>query len=71
MLVICTKAPEPLYDMLRLKEKVEIYYDTIPELSKIPKGENGIIVFDAMVLDNGRPQIAQMFIRERNIGYIS
>ncbi len=72
-IVICTKAPEPLYDMLkdRLKDKVEISYDTIPELSKMPKSENGIIIFDDMVLDKGRPQIGQMFIRGRKLGYSS
>lgn len=72
-LIIITKAPEPLYDLLekRLKNRVEIYYDgKIPEFEKLDKDKNGLIIFDDMVLTPNK-SIGEIFIRGRKLGYSS
>jgi hypothetical protein len=69
-IIICTKAPEDLYDYLIKKiDDVEIHYEGfIPEFQKMNKGENALIIFDDLVLDKNT-QIAEMFIRGRKLGY--
>lgn len=72
-IIICSLAQEPLYDMVkkRLKDKAEIYYDgIIPEIEPMPKGQNALIIFDDLVL-NQSPIIGQYFIRGRKKGYSS
>lgn len=72
-IIVCTKEEEPLYDFMKakLKDKMEIYYHgEIPELKKMPKDENGIVIFDDLVLDK-KPEIGQMYIRGRKLGYSS
>ena len=51
-IIIVSKAEEPLYDMLQDKLKnISIHYEgNIPEIEKMKKGQNGLIVFDDMVL---------------------
>jgi len=69
-IIICTKAPEPLYDYLVSKiNNVEMHYEgIIPEFEKMDKGENALVIFDDLVLDKN-PKIAEMFIRGRKLGY--
>lgn len=69
-IVICTKAPEPLYDYLINKIKdIEIHYEgMIPEFEKMNKGENALVIFDDLVLDKN-PKISEMYIRGRKLGY--
>ena len=69
-IIICTKAEEPLYDFLKSKIKaVEIHYDgTIPDFEKIPSPNNGLVIFDDLVLDKN-PKIGEMYIRGRKLGY--
>lgn len=72
-LIIITKAPEPLYTMLekKLKNRVEIYYDgDMPEFEKLESDQNGLIIFDDMVLTPDK-RIGEMFIRGRKLGYSS
>lgn len=71
-IIICTKATEPLYDFLQDKLKtnqLEIYYNgEIPEFEKMDKGQNGLIIFDDLILTKN-PKIGEMFIRGRKLGY--
>jgi hypothetical protein len=71
-IIICTKAEEPLYTYLQDKLKssqVEIYYDgKIPEFEKMDSGQNGLVIFDDLVLDKNKA-IGEMFIRGRKLGY--
>lgn len=71
-IIICTKAEEPLYSYLQDKLKgsqVEIYYGgKIPEFEKMDKGNNGLVIFDDLVLDKNKA-IGEMFIRGRKLGY--
>jgi len=71
-IIICTKAEEPLYSYLQDKLKgsqVEIYYGgKIPEFEKMDKGQNGLVIFDDLVLDKNKA-IGEMFIRGRKLGY--
>jgi hypothetical protein len=69
-IIICTKATEPLYDYLKDKiNSIEIYYEgKIPEFEKMKEGENGLVIFDDLVLDNNKA-IGEMFIRGRKLGY--
>ena len=70
---IVTKAPEPLYDFICSKLKqCSIYYidQGYPELNKMAKGENGLVIFDDLVLTKDN-RIGEMFIRGRKLGYSS
>jgi len=70
-IIICTKATEPLYDMLqkKLKTGLEIHYNgEIPEFEKMDSNKNGLVIFDDLVLDKN-PKIGEMFIRGRKLGY--
>ena len=69
-IIIVSKAEEPLYDMLQDKLKnVSIHYEgNVPEIEKMKKGQNGLIVFDDMVLTHNN-KIGEMFIRGRKLGY--
>lgn len=71
-IIICTKAEEPLYSYLQDKLKssqVEIHYGgKIPEFEKMDKGQNGLVIFDDLVLDKNKA-IGEMFIRGRKLGY--
>ena len=72
-IIIITKEEERLYSHLldRLKDGVEIHYGgTVPEFEKMAKGENGLVVFDDMVLTKNN-KIGEMFIRGRKLGYSS
>lgn len=72
-IIIITKAEEPLYTMLqkKLKDRVEIYYDgDIPEFEKLEDNQNGLIIFDDMVLTPDK-RIGEIFIRGRKLGYSS
>jgi len=71
-IIIVSKAQEPLYDNLMDKLKnVEIYYEgIIPEIEKMEEGNNGLIIFDDMVLTKNN-KIGEMFIRGRKLGYSS
>lgn len=69
-IIIVSKAEEPLYDMLQDKLKnVSIHYEgNIPEIEKMKKGQNGLIVFDDQILTPNN-KIGEMFIRGRKLGY--
>ncbi len=70
---IITKASEPLYDFVCTKLKnCSIHYadQPWPDLPKMDKGENGLIVYDDMVLTKDN-RIGEMFIRGRKLGYSS
>lgn len=70
---VITKAEEPLYDLLqkRLKDRVEIFYNgEMPEFKKMENNENGLIIFDDMVLTKDN-RIGEIFIRGRKLGYSS
>lgn len=72
-IIIITKEEERLYSHLldRLKDGVEIHYGgSVPEFERMPKGENGLVVFDDMVLTKNN-KIGEMFIRGRKLGYSS
>jgi|GWRWMinimDraft_16_1066024.scaffolds.fasta_scaffold00962_5 hypothetical protein len=72
-IIIVSKSPEPLYDYLsdKLKASVEIHYEgAVPEIVKMDKGMNGLIIFDDMVLTKNN-KIGEMFIRGRKMGYSS
>lgn len=72
-IIIVSKSPEPLYDYLsdKLKTGIEIHYEgAIPEIVKMDKGLNGLIIFDDMVLTKNN-KIGEMFIRGRKMGYSS
>jgi hypothetical protein len=75
--IIITKAAEPLYDLMKskLKDQVEIIYmsersATMPTIAAMPKDQNGMIIYDDMVLDQSK-EIGEMFIRGRKLGYSS
>lgn len=57
-----------------LKDKVSIYYNengvNIPEFEKMENNENGLIIFDDMVLTPDF-KIGEIFIRGRKLGYSS
>jgi hypothetical protein len=71
-IIIVSKAEEPLYDMLQKKLKnISIHYEgNMPEITKMSKGQNGLIVFDDMVLTPNN-KIGEIFIRGRKLGYSS
>jgi len=71
-IIIITKEEELLYTHLQDKLKsVEIHYGgNVPEFEKMSKGENGLVVFDDMVLTRN-DKIGEMFIRGRKLGYSS
>lgn len=75
-IIVITKSAEPLYDLLqeRLKDKVSIYYNengvNIPEFEKMENNENGLIIFDDMVLTPDF-KIGEIFIRGRKLGFSS
>lgn len=72
-IIIISKAEEPLYDFLlhKIKDGIEIHYNgSIPEIDKMDKGLNGLIIFDDMVLTKNN-KIGEMFIRGRKLGYSS
>lgn len=72
-IVIVSKEEEPLYNYLqeKIKKGLEIHYQgSIPELNKMSKGQSGLVVFDDLVLDK-KPQIGEMYIRGRKLGYSS
>jgi hypothetical protein len=69
-IIVVSKAEEPLYDMMaeRLKN-VSIHYNgEVPDFPKMDKGENGLIIFDDMVLTKNN-KIGEAFIRLRKMGY--
>lgn len=74
--IVCTKAEEPLYSAMkkRLKDSVDIYYlangDSMPNIAKMNPGENGMIIYDDLVLDQDK-SIGEMYIRGRKLGYSS
>ena len=69
-IIIVSKAEETLYDMLQDKLKnVSIHYEgNVPEIEKMKKGQNGLIVFDDQILTPNN-KIGEMFIRGRKLGY--
>jgi hypothetical protein len=77
-IIIVTKEEEPLYDMMikriqsitSQKEQIEIHYGgKVPELPNLaPLKQNGIIVFDDMVLSQSK-QMGEIFIRCRKLGF--
>lgn len=69
-IIIVSKAEEPLYDMLQDKLKnISIHYNgEIPEIQKMDKSKNGLIVFDDMVLSPNN-KIGELFIRGRKLGF--
>jgi hypothetical protein len=71
-IIIITKEEEALYSHLIDKLKnVEIHYGgKVPEFEKMEKGDNGLIVFDDMVLTPNN-KIGEIFIRGRKLGYSS
>ena len=71
-IIIVTKEEEALYTHMADKLKgVSIHYEgKVPEFEKMPKGENGLVVFDDMVLTKNN-KIGEMFIRGRKLGYSS
>lgn len=73
-IIICTKAEEPLYTLLLeklKKDNVEIYYNgQVPDFEKMNNNENGLIIFDDLVLDKNK-KIGELFIRGRKLGYSS
>lgn len=71
-IIIITKEEERLYSHLQDKLKdVEIHYGgQMPDFEKLPKGQNGLVVFDDMVLTKNN-KIGEMFIRGRKLGYSS
>jgi len=72
-IIIITKEEELLYTHLadKLKDGIEIYYGgQVPEFEKMDKGQNGLVVFDDMVLTKNN-KIGEMFIRGRKLGYSS
>lgn len=71
-IIIITKEEERLYSHLIDKLKnVEIHYGgNVPDFAKMDKGENGLVVFDDMILTNNN-KIGEMFIRGRKLRYSS
>ena len=71
-IIIITKEEERLYSHLVDKCRgVEIHYGgKVPEFEKMAKGENGLVVFDDMILTKNNA-IGELFIRGRKLGYSS
>jgi len=71
-IIIITKEEERLYSHLVDKCKgVEIHYGgKVPEFEKMPKGENGLVVFDDMILTKNNA-IGELFIRGRKLQFSS
>jgi hypothetical protein len=71
-IIIVTKAVEPLYDLLVDKIKnIEIHYEgSYPNIEKMNKGENGLIIYDDQVTTKDN-RIAEMYIRGRKLHYSS
>lgn len=72
-IIICTKSDEKLYDYLleKIKKGIEIYYEgKIPEITKMPKGQSAIIIFDDLVTNNIKA-VNEQFIRGRKLNYSS
>ena len=72
-ILIITKAEEPLYNMLldKLSDRVQIFYDgEIPEFEPMGKKQNGLIIFDDMVMTPDK-RIGECFIRGRKLHYSS
>ena len=71
-IIIITKEEERLYSHLIDKCRgVEIHYGgKVPEFEKMAKGENGLVVFDDMILTKNNA-IGELFIRGRKLGYSS
>jgi hypothetical protein len=69
-IVIVSKAEEPLYDhLVDTLKNVKIYYNgVIPDIEKLDKGQNGLIIFDDMVLTPNN-KIGELFIRGRKLYY--
>jgi hypothetical protein len=69
-LIISTKAEEKLYDYLQEKiKKVEVYLEgKIPEITKMPKGQSGLLILDDLCLDK-KPEVGQMYIRGRKLSF--
>jgi len=69
-IIIVSKASEPLYDFLSDKLKgIEIHYEgAVPDLVKMDDGQNGLIIYDDMVLTKNN-KIGESFIRGRKLGY--
>lgn len=69
-IIIVSKAEEPLYDMIgdRLKQTTIHYNGHVPDVVKMDKNENGLIIFDDMVL-TPNSKIGELFIRGRKMGY--
>ena len=71
-IIVVTKAPEPLYDMLvdRIKN-VEIHYEgSYPTIEKMEEGCNGLIIYDDQVTTKDN-RISEMYIRGRKLHYSS
>jgi hypothetical protein len=50
-------------------KRIEIHYNgEIPEFENIPQPNNGLVIFDDLVLDQN-PKIGDMYIRGRKLGY--
>jgi len=77
-IIICTREPEPLYQHLesqlnsKNQQNVFIHYGNgdIPNFTKMNKGENGLIIYDDLVLSKNNA-ISEMFIRGRKLGFSS
>jgi len=71
-IIIITKEEERLYSHLVDKCRgVQIHYGgKVPEFEKMAKGENGLVVFDDMILTRNNA-IGELFIRGRKLGYSS
>jgi hypothetical protein len=72
-IIVITKEEEPLYTMLidKLGDQVEIYYNgEIPEFTKLDSPQNGLVIFDDMVLTPDK-KIGELFIRGRKLNYSS
>lgn len=71
-IVICTKAPEPLYDLLQEKvETVRVHYYSeggIPDLDPSTPEQNKIVIYDDLVTTHD-PKISESFIRGRKQGW--
>jgi len=72
-IIIVSKAEEPLYDHLLKKLKnIQIFYitknESIPNVKKLEEGQNGLIIFDDMVLTKDN-KIGELFLRGRKLHY--
>lgn len=72
-IIVITKEEEALYTLLsdKLGDQVEIYYNgEIPEFSKLESPQNGLVIFDDMVLTPDK-KIGELFIRGRKLNWSS